>query len=591
VHRTDTGHRPERDPSGRSSRLSTTIATRGALLAAIAALCALNSADAGAALPITVTYAPTGAEQTFVVPAAVFSVHLLAVGGKGGNGEPGLTGALGGAGASVSGELAVQPGEVLYLEVAGDGADAGVLAGGGAGGWGGGGEGGKHGEYLAGGGGGASDVRTLPRAQAASLESRLLVAGGGGGGAGGSNDGTTGAGGPAEAAGRNGSGGAGGGGAGAAGNGGTPGNCNQCEPLEAPRAGGLASGGAGGSVPLGGAGGGGGAGLYGGAGGGAREEGTGGGGGGGSSYTGPTVTAPVTAAVTNIGPSVQITYLPRPTIEIGASLLTFAPLDPGGVSESQPVTIANHGSAPLDVSGVGIEQLDHEDFAIENGCSTAVPVGSSCRVLVHFTPKGIGRRGSSLVIESDAAGSPGVVGLIGTGGASAPILSALKLSTARFRAGSRGGAFAAAAGTAGGGVAARGGVEARGAATGKRHRKHKRPLAPIGATVRYSDSLRSMTMFEVLKLAPGVRSGARCVAPAGSSHGAVHVPAASRCTRHTEIGSFEVTDRAGANVRRFTGRVEQRALRPGLYEIVAIARSGAFESAPRTALFRIVSAR
>ena len=87
-----------------------------------------------------VTFLPTGAEQTFAVPAGVTSVHAIAVAGKGGaGGTGGAPGGAGGFGALVSADLAVTPGQVLYIEVGGNGstgstsASAGFNGGGGGG--------------------------------------------------------------------------------------------------------------------------------------------------------------------------------------------------------------------------------------------------------------------------------------------------------------------------------------------------------------------------------------------------------------------------------------------------------------------------
>src|SRR5439155_10057275 len=109
-------------------------------------VCALGALIAPApALALTETFSSTGKEQALVVPAGVYSVDVLAIGGSG---AP--SAAAGGTGAHVSGELEVTPGETLYIEVGGNGsAGSGGFNGGGAG---------------AGGGGGASDVRTSPRA-------------------------------------------------------------------------------------------------------------------------------------------------------------------------------------------------------------------------------------------------------------------------------------------------------------------------------------------------------------------------------------------------------------------------------------------
>jgi hypothetical protein len=112
-----------------------------------------------AAITDTYTYSSPG-EQRIVVPPGVTSLHVVAHGARGGAGDYFVNG---GFGARVEGDLAVTPGQVLFLVVGAKGTDGN--------GWGG-----------AGAGGGASDIRTL--ATSAGLtptDARLVVAGGGGG--------------------------------------------------------------------------------------------------------------------------------------------------------------------------------------------------------------------------------------------------------------------------------------------------------------------------------------------------------------------------------------------------------------------------
>lgn len=118
----------------------------------------------------------TGEQQTWTVPAGVSEVRIYAVGSGGGGLTPGtpdpVTGALpadgplsvAGLGAMVAVELPVSPGEVLSVNVGGEGG-----SGNSTGGYGGGG----NGNGGSGGGGGASQVS---RGQ-----EPLVVAGGGGG--------------------------------------------------------------------------------------------------------------------------------------------------------------------------------------------------------------------------------------------------------------------------------------------------------------------------------------------------------------------------------------------------------------------------
>ncbi|MFN8152350.1 MAG: hypothetical protein U0R24_14660, partial [Solirubrobacterales bacterium] len=126
-------------------------------------------------------------------------IGVIAVGAPGGNGGDyyGVPGGSGGDGARIKAQLAVNSGQVLYVNVGGRGSDAfGTAAGaavfngggvGGGAGWGGG---------AAGSGGGATDLRTCSRTASScpsapsTLASRLLVAAGGGGGGGSTDSGS-----------------------------------------------------------------------------------------------------------------------------------------------------------------------------------------------------------------------------------------------------------------------------------------------------------------------------------------------------------------------------------------------------------------
>jgi hypothetical protein len=139
----------------------------------------------------TTSFGFTGAEQTFTVPAGVSSVHVVAIGARGGRGSDfgAQVGGAAGLGARLEADLDVTPGQILFIEVGGAGFDGAGRAGGGAGGFNGGGSSVNGSANLpGGGGGGATDVRTCARAAAtcagagSSLASRLLVAAGGGGG-------------------------------------------------------------------------------------------------------------------------------------------------------------------------------------------------------------------------------------------------------------------------------------------------------------------------------------------------------------------------------------------------------------------------
>ncbi|WP_051470905.1 hypothetical protein [Patulibacter minatonensis] len=283
-----------------------TILTSTLAAAALAAAVAVPSADAASA-----TFTSTGAEQTFVVPEGVTSLHVVAIGGRGGAGARGIVaGTLGSAAAQVTSDVLVVPGQQLFVEVGGRGGD-GARSTGGAGGFNGGAKGGNvlgvdsNAGGAGGGGGGASDLRTVERAAAGSLGSRIVVAAGGGGSGGGNAGGS---GGDASAA----TGGNGLAGVGATGGSGGFGATPTAPGGVGAPVGALGLGGAANDTALkvdSGAGGGGGAGLFGGAGG---LNGSGGGvagGGGGAGSSGTIATATDTQIVSSTDdPSVTLTF-------------------------------------------------------------------------------------------------------------------------------------------------------------------------------------------------------------------------------------------------------------------------------------------
>lgn len=297
-----------------------------------------NCVQSGSTVSCSFGYA--GGEQNLPVPIGVSRVHVRAVGAS----VFPSAGASTATAAIASATVPVKPGSTLYVEVGGPGQPCGATStgttdSGGAGGWNGGGEGGHGtGSCNGTGGSGASDVRTVScatslvcnvqpgycgstcSAQAtASLQSRLVVAGGSGG------DGTFGGsstpcygpfvgqpcppatdpggrGGSAGSPGGNSADGNTGGGGGTTASGGAAGSGNGANG----QPGALGFGGAGGS----GGGGGGGGGYYGGGGGsgganGATGNSSSGGGGGGSSYA-PGET--ISSAPAGTAPSITISY-------------------------------------------------------------------------------------------------------------------------------------------------------------------------------------------------------------------------------------------------------------------------------------------
>jgi Glycine rich protein len=327
-------------------------------IAALAAQSIGTAVPALAATPVEVPFAYTGAEQQFDVPADVWTLSVTVKGAPGGTlGLPGVEGR----GATVTGDIAVTPSLRLYVEVGGKGTDA-NHSGGAPGGFNGGGAGGQatngyiNGPAYAAAGGGASDLRTISRADAGSLASRLVVAGGGGGAT--FMGSTTGG-----DAGQPGGGGTSGGGAGGTSAGGAGGlNTGPSST------GSLGTGGAGGTGALN-AGGGGGGGYYGG-GGGAE----GGGGGGGSSFVGAATNSSVTIDAAEI-PSVTISYV------VGAGAPNSGTVD-ATVTMAQSVVCLELSTGAVDF---GTRQFGDVGIAAAPGVTATNCGGLNEDILAHGT--------------------------------------------------------------------------------------------------------------------------------------------------------------------------------------------------------------
>lgn len=105
------------------------------------------------------------------------------------------------------------------------------------------------------------------------------------------------------------------------------------------------------------------------------------------------------------------TGLGGPIVSLAPASLTFSSTQVGVASAAQTVTLANQGTASLNITNVQISG----DFGQTNNCPTSLSVGSSCTLNLTFTPTAPGSRSGSLTITDNASSSQQVVGLAGTG--------------------------------------------------------------------------------------------------------------------------------------------------------------------------------
>jgi P pilus assembly chaperone PapD len=100
-----------------------------------------------------------------------------------------------------------------------------------------------------------------------------------------------------------------------------------------------------------------------------------------------------------------------PAVSLSPWALEYSSLAVGSTSQAQPVLLRNMGSAALSVTSISVTG----DFAETDNCTSGVPAASTCSLSVTFSPTAEGALTGSVVINDNAAGSPHIISLTGTG--------------------------------------------------------------------------------------------------------------------------------------------------------------------------------
>jgi hypothetical protein len=91
---------------------------------------------------------------------------------------------------------------------------------------------------------------------------------------------------------------------------------------------------------------------------------------------------------------------------------------------------------------------------------------------------------------------------------------------------------------------------------------HFARYVPVGTTISFSLSSAARVTFAFLQLAPGKRSGRRCVAPK------LNLRHARSCTWRLRAGALSFNAAIGPHTLFFDGRLSRsKTLRPGRYEL------------------------
>jgi hypothetical protein len=102
---------------------------------------------------------------------------------------------------------------------------------------------------------------------------------------------------------------------------------------------------------------------------------------------------------------------PQAAVALSATSLDFGVVAIGTSSSGKQVTLTNSGSQTLDISGI----VASGDFSEGNTCSVTLPAGGSCAINIVFTPTTGGTRTGKVTITDNAADSPQVIALTGSG--------------------------------------------------------------------------------------------------------------------------------------------------------------------------------
>jgi Putative Ig domain/Cep192 domain 4 len=106
-----------------------------------------------------------------------------------------------------------------------------------------------------------------------------------------------------------------------------------------------------------------------------------------------------------------------PTISISPSTVTFPSQDVGTTSPAQTVTVTNTGASSVFFNAETQDGANAVDFLDLNSQCVGVTIapGASCALTLQFRPSATGTRTGTIALTDNAAGSPQIINLTGTG--------------------------------------------------------------------------------------------------------------------------------------------------------------------------------
>jgi hypothetical protein len=125
---------------------------------------------------------------------------------------------------------------------------------------------------------------------------------------------------------------------------------------------------------------------------------------------------------------ISITAAATPAVSLSPTGLIFASQTVATTSAAQTVTLTNTGAGALSISSIAASG----PYTETNACPSSLPAGANCTISVTFTPTLAGTLVGALTFTDNAAASPQMIGLSGTG------VTALAITTTSLPAGAVG---------------------------------------------------------------------------------------------------------------------------------------------------------
>jgi hypothetical protein len=101
---------------------------------------------------------------------------------------------------------------------------------------------------------------------------------------------------------------------------------------------------------------------------------------------------------------------PLPIVSLSSTSLVFGSQVVGVSSAAQMITMSNIGNAPLTLA-----IAPSGDFSEIDNCGATLPASAACTINVTFTPTAVGTRNGTITVSDNAANTPQVITLTGTG--------------------------------------------------------------------------------------------------------------------------------------------------------------------------------